>query len=149
MAGEDAWLGALESAEIASSEARPRSRRPRDLPRVLATGSLGKAGGRHRKVGVLNEYTLCIHIYIYMYTCVLCMCIYIYTCIYMYVFCMNKFIHIHMEREREEREFLVICVQNICIDLYIYIWYPPKDLGSHTLIYNQVDGAHRLGGFRI
>ena len=28
----------------------------------------------------------------------------------------------------------------------IYIWYPPppKDLGSHTLIYNQVDGAHSL-----
>ena len=30
------------------------------------------------------------------------------------------------------------------IYMYIYVWYPPKDLGSHILIYNQVDGAHSL-----
>ena len=27
---------------------------------------------------------------------------------------------------------------------YTYICSPPKDLGSHILIYNQVDGAHSL-----
>ena len=33
------------------------------------------------------------------------------------------------------------------IHIYIYIYGtppPPKDLGSHILIYNQVDGAHSL-----
>ena len=45
----------------------------------------------------------------------------------------------------------VSCWECMAACIYIYMVHPPppKDLGSHILIYNQVDGAHslRLMGF--